>query len=103
MRIGGGVRGGGGTRTKCVAYSFTRQLKLVDARRTIHPMYHEILLALYGFPGDLFLPTHLHDEMNFKVRKDYPSLHAGERELLEEMTKSGFYTREIVNLLEKNS
>ncbi|CAG8708636.1 6578_t:CDS:2, partial [Dentiscutata heterogama] len=65
-------------------------------------MLHELLLALSGLSGDLFVPFPSQPETatTFKIPPDFPFLHEAEKTSLERLAALGFYYRRIVLFLE---
>ncbi|CAG8579941.1 7134_t:CDS:1, partial [Diversispora eburnea] len=59
-------------------------------------MLHELLLALSGFPGDLFVAF---PDQNFTIPPDFPFLHEAEKSSLERLAILGKYYRTITNFL----
>ncbi|KAG9305633.1 hypothetical protein G9A89_001694, partial [Geosiphon pyriformis] len=67
-------------------------------------MFHELLLALSGLSGDLFIPYPPAPEnpVLFKIPPDFPFLHQAERTSLERLAILGFHYRAIVIFLDSN-
>lgn len=59
-------------------------------------MIHELLLALSGLPGDLFVPF---PDQIFKIQQDFPFLHEAEKSSLERLAVLGKYQQTIANFL----
>src|SRR5437763_6464537 len=66
-------------------------------------MLHELLLALSGLSGDLFVPYPPEPEIatTFKIPPDFPFLHEAERSSLERLAKLGFYYHKILEFLDQ--
>ncbi|CAG8783199.1 17294_t:CDS:2, partial [Cetraspora pellucida] len=66
-------------------------------------MLHELLLALSGLSGDLFVPFPPQPETatTFKIPLDFPFLHEAEKTSLERLAALGFYYRYIVLFLDR--
>src|ERR1051325_3974240 len=66
-------------------------------------MLHELLLALSGLSGDLFVPYPPEPEIasTFKIPPDFPFLHEAEKSSLERLATLGFYYRKLTNFLNK--
>ncbi|CAG8637975.1 11639_t:CDS:2, partial [Gigaspora rosea] len=66
-------------------------------------MLHELLLALSGLSGELFVPFPPQPETatTFKIPPDFPFLHEAEKTSLERLATLGFYYRRIVLFLDR--
>ncbi|RIA87379.1 gamma-tubulin complex component protein [Glomus cerebriforme] len=66
-------------------------------------MLHELLLALSGLSGDLFVsyPPEPEVATTFKIPPDFPFLHEAEKSSLERLAALGFYYRKLTNFLDK--
>src|ERR1044071_5212564 len=66
-------------------------------------MLHELLLALSGLSGDLFVPYPPEPETatTFKIPPEFPFLHEAERSSLERLAALGFYYRKLTKFLDK--
>lgn len=63
-------------------------------------MFHELLLALRGHAGGIFI---IERDGNLKVLKDLPFIHPSEEELLNSMCKLGHHYRFFQDFIRKNS
>ncbi|CAJ0823814.1 20798_t:CDS:2 [Entrophospora sp. SA101] len=66
-------------------------------------MLHELLLALSGYSGDLFVqyPSGSEQPETFKIPPDFPFLHDAERSSLERLAELGFYYHKILDFLDQ--
>ncbi|KAI9159201.1 hypothetical protein H9P43_008538 [Blastocladiella emersonii ATCC 22665] len=62
-------------------------------------MIHELLVAMSGYPGDVFVPSPPAplSASTFVVRPDFPYLHPAERGVLNRLAQLGFWVRELTD------
>ncbi|KAJ3372825.1 Gamma-tubulin complex component 4 [Allomyces arbusculus] len=68
-------------------------------------MLHELLVAMAGVPGDIFVPFPRAPATptTFAVRQDFPFLHRAERATLDKLAQLGFWCREISAFVDREA
>ncbi|KNE59466.1 hypothetical protein AMAG_03744 [Allomyces macrogynus ATCC 38327] len=68
-------------------------------------MLHELLVAMAGVPGDIFVPFPRAPATptTFAVRQDFPFLHRAERATLDKLAQLGFWCREVSAFVDREA
>lgn len=66
-------------------------------------MLHELLLALAGHPGDIFVPYPEDAPTRYAIPTDFPFLHSAERTALERLAVLGLLYTRFTNFIERYS
>ncbi|KNE61138.1 hypothetical protein, variant [Allomyces macrogynus ATCC 38327] len=68
-------------------------------------MLHELLVAMAGVPGDIFVPFPRTPATptTFAVRQDFPFLHRAERATLDKLAQLGFWCRKISAFVDREA